>query len=179
MLTVRGQQHSFSTHERVFCKSFWDRKCRDLRGTRTSIHRTLAECSNHLGYKGQAFVVPFFNTGSGGIDIILSTLNICNINCALATAFIFDTRKVFLWKCQNFWDKKSLDPRGTRTANLHIHAECSNHLSYRSHTFAAPCFHDMIGSMFYFHECRSRWGDYFEHNGHTTNQRINQFSQHD
>ena len=35
MLTVRGQQHSFSTHERVFlwkCQSFWDRKCLDLRG---------------------------------------------------------------------------------------------------------------------------------------------------
>ena len=38
MLTVRGQQHSFSTHERVVlwkCQSFWDRKCLDLRGTRT------------------------------------------------------------------------------------------------------------------------------------------------
>ena len=34
MLTVRRQQHSFSTHERVFlwkCKSFWDRKCLSLR----------------------------------------------------------------------------------------------------------------------------------------------------
>ena len=38
MLTERGQQHSFSTHERVFlwkCQSFSDRKCLDLRGTRT------------------------------------------------------------------------------------------------------------------------------------------------
>ena len=38
MLTVRGQQHSFSTHERMFlwkCQSFWDRKCLDLRGTRS------------------------------------------------------------------------------------------------------------------------------------------------
>ena len=37
MLTVRRQQHSFSTHGRVFlrkCQSFWDRKCLDLRGTR-------------------------------------------------------------------------------------------------------------------------------------------------
>ena len=35
MLNVRGQQHSFSTHERVFlwkCRRFWDRKCLDLRG---------------------------------------------------------------------------------------------------------------------------------------------------
>ena len=33
MLTVRGQQHSFSTHERVFlwkCQRFWDRICLDL-----------------------------------------------------------------------------------------------------------------------------------------------------
>ena len=38
MLNVRGQQHSFSTHKRVFSwkfQSFWDRKCLDLRGTRT------------------------------------------------------------------------------------------------------------------------------------------------
>ena len=38
MLTVRGQQHSFSTHERMFlwkCRSFWDRNCLDLRGTWT------------------------------------------------------------------------------------------------------------------------------------------------
>ena len=37
MLSVRGQQHSFSTHERVFmwkwkCQRFWDRKCLDLGG---------------------------------------------------------------------------------------------------------------------------------------------------
>ena len=33
MLTVRGQHHSFSTHERIFlwkCQSFRDRKCLDL-----------------------------------------------------------------------------------------------------------------------------------------------------
>ena len=36
MLTVRLQQHTFSTHEQVFlwkCQNFWDRKCLDLRGT--------------------------------------------------------------------------------------------------------------------------------------------------
>ena len=38
MLTVRGKRHSFSTHERILLwkhQSFWDRKCLDLRGTRT------------------------------------------------------------------------------------------------------------------------------------------------
>ena len=151
MLTVRGQQHSFSTHDRVFlwkCQSFWDRKYLDLRGTRTPNLRIHAECSNLLSYQGQTFAVPWFehwpwrfryffvkmskvfetenistwgglepptfgfmpnaltywatrarhllshglNTGPGGLDIFLSKVNIWNVNCARATAFIFDTR---------------------------------------------------------------------------------------
>ena len=62
MLTVRGQQHSFSTHERMFlwkCQSFWDRKCLDLRGARTSNLRIHAECSNHLSYQGQSLLWLF------------------------------------------------------------------------------------------------------------------------
>ena len=35
----------------------------------------------------------FLNNGSGGIDIFWSEVNIWNVNCARATAFIFDTRK--------------------------------------------------------------------------------------
>ena len=37
-----GQQHSFSTHQRIFlwkCRSFWDRKCLNLRGTWTPTFR--------------------------------------------------------------------------------------------------------------------------------------------
>ena len=45
---------------------------------------------------------------------------------------------MFLWKCQSFWDRKCLDLRGTPTANLLIHAECSNHLSNQGQTFAVP-----------------------------------------
>ena len=71
MLTVRGQKHSFSTHERMFlwkCQSFWERRCFDLRGTpNLLIH---AECSNYLGYQGQTICCPmFFNPHSGGVDI--------------------------------------------------------------------------------------------------------------
>ena len=46
MLIVRRQQHLFSTHERVFlwkCQSFRDRKCLDLRGSRTLNHWIHAE----------------------------------------------------------------------------------------------------------------------------------------
>ena len=60
-LTVRRQQHSFSTYERVFwgkCQIFWGRKCPDLRGTRTPNIRIHAECSNLLNYHGQTFAVP-------------------------------------------------------------------------------------------------------------------------
>ena len=56
MLAVRGQQHSFSTHERMFlwtCQSNWDRKCLDLRGIWTPNLWIRAECSNHLSYQGQ------------------------------------------------------------------------------------------------------------------------------
>ena len=73
--TVHGQQHSFSTHGWVFlwkCQSFWDRKCLDLRTTRTPSLRIHAECSNYLSYQGQTFFCPMFlNTGSGGIDIFV------------------------------------------------------------------------------------------------------------
>ena len=47
MLTVRRQQHSFSRQERMFlwkCQSFWNRKCCDLRATRTPILRGICIC---------------------------------------------------------------------------------------------------------------------------------------
>ena len=49
MLTVHGQQHSFLTHERMFlwkCQSLWDRKCLDLRGTRTPNLPIHVKCSS-------------------------------------------------------------------------------------------------------------------------------------
>ena len=63
ILTMRGQQHSFSTHERKFlwkCRSFRDRLCIDPRGTRTPNLRIHAEYSDYLSYQGQAFAVPCF-----------------------------------------------------------------------------------------------------------------------
>ena len=63
ILIVRRQPHSFATHERMFlwkCRSLWDRKCLDLRGTRTPNLRINAECSKHLIYQGQTFAVHCF-----------------------------------------------------------------------------------------------------------------------
>ena len=63
LLTVHRQQHSFSTHKRMFlwkCRSFRDRKCLDLRGTRTPNLRIHANCSNRFSYRGQTFAVACF-----------------------------------------------------------------------------------------------------------------------
>ena len=101
ILTVRGQQHSFLTHQRVFlwkCQSFWDRKCLDLRGTRTPNLRIHAEWSNLLSYQGQTFAVPCYWTLAVAVQIFWSKVNIWNVNCARATTFIFDTRTGVLVK---------------------------------------------------------------------------------
>ena len=95
------QQHSFSTHERVFfwkCQSFWDRKCLDLRGDRTSNLRIHAECSNLLCYHGQTFAVHVCEYWLWRYRYFWSKVNIRNVNCARATAFIFDTRTGVLVK---------------------------------------------------------------------------------
>ena len=82
MLTVRGLRHSFSTHERMFlwkCQSFWDRKCLDLRGTRTPKLWIHAECSNHLSNQGQTFAVPYFLSkvsNSTLVFVYLSTISL-------------------------------------------------------------------------------------------------------
>ena len=101
------------------CRRFLDGKCFNLRGFRTPNLPIYADCSNHLNYQGQTFAVPYFWI------LALAYRYFWNVNCARTTAFIFDTRRMFLWKYQSFWVRKCLDLRRTRTANLWIHTECS------------------------------------------------------
>ena len=71
MLTVHGRQHSFSTHEQMFLwkfQSFWDRKCLDLRGTRTPYHRIRAECSKHWAIRARHLLCHVFEYSD--IDIL-------------------------------------------------------------------------------------------------------------
>ena len=97
----------------VTVSKFWDRKCLDLRGTRTPNLRILAECSNHLSYQGQTFADPcFLNTGSGGTVIFLNKVSIWNVNCARATAFIFDIRTDVLVKVSKYLRQKMSRPEG-------------------------------------------------------------------
>ena len=105
MSTGRGHTaFIFENTSGCSCESFWDRKCLDLRGTQTPNLWIHAQCSNLLRYQGQHLLSHFFNTGPGGIDIFKSKANIWNVNCARATAFIFDTRTGVLVKVVNLID---------------------------------------------------------------------------
>ena len=113
MLAVRGQQQSVSTHERVFlwkCQRFWDRKWLDLGGTRTLNLRIHAECSNLLSYQGHTFAVPCFEHWLWRYRYFRSNVNIWNVNCARATAFLFDTRTGFLVKVSKVLRQKMSRP---------------------------------------------------------------------
>ena len=93
LLTVCGQQHSFSNHERMFFWKCWNllyRKCLNLRWTRIPNLRFHAEISNHLSYQGQTFAVPCFEYWLWRYTCryFCSKVNVWNINCARATAFI-------------------------------------------------------------------------------------------
>ena len=153
ILTVCGQQHSFSTHQRVFlrkCESFRDRDWLDLRGTRIPNLQIHAEWSNHLSYQGQTFAVLFFSdTGSGSTDIFQIKLTFETLTVSGQQHSFLTHERMFLIKRQSSWNRKCLDLRGTRTPNLRIHAECSNHSSYQGQTFAVPHFCNMHAACMY------------------------------
>ena len=74
------------------------------------------------------------------IDIFLAKLTFKISTACMPTTVFIGSRRDVLEKVSKFLRQKCLDPGGTRTPNLRIHAECSNHLSYRGQTFAIPCF---------------------------------------
>ena len=144
MLTVRGQQHSFPTHERVLlwkCQSFWDRKCLNLRGLEPQTFGFMLNALTFWAFRARHLLSNvFFNTGSGAIYIIEVKLTFDMLTMRGQQHLILTHERVFLWKCQRFWDRKCFDLRGTWTPNLRIHAECSNILTYKGQTFAVQCF---------------------------------------
>ena len=82
----------------------------------------------------------FLNTGPGGIDISKVKLTFEMLTVCGQQHSVLTHERMFLWKCQRFWDRKCPDLRGTRTPNLRIHAERSNHMSFQGQTIAVPCF---------------------------------------
>ena len=68
MLTVRGQQHWFSTHEWMFlwmCQSFWDTKCFDLRGSNPQPSDSCRMLKPFEPSGSEICWPMFLNTGSG------------------------------------------------------------------------------------------------------------------
>ena len=105
ILTVRGQQHSFSTREWMFlCKgqSFWDRKCLDLWGT-TRTPQPSDSCRMLSPFElsePDICCSMFFNTGSGGIDIFEVKLKLEMLTVRGKQHSFSTHERMFLWKCQ-------------------------------------------------------------------------------
>ena len=99
MLTVRGQQHSFSAHERVFlgkCQSFRNKNCLDLRGLKPPTFGLMPNALTYWAIRAthlRSHVVEYW---LWRCRYFWSKVNIWNINCAQATAFIFDTQAL-IW----------------------------------------------------------------------------------
>ena len=76
MSTVHGQQHSFSTHERIFlreCQNIWDKKCFDPGVTWTPTFIPTAE-PFELPVPNICYSI-FCCTGSSNIEIIYTHIN--------------------------------------------------------------------------------------------------------
>ena len=115
MLTVRGLQHSILTHERVYlrkCQSFWGRKCLDLRETRTPTFGFMPNALTYWAIRARHLLSHVFEYWLWRCRYFLSKVNIWNVNCARATAFIFDTRMGVLAKVSKFLRQKMFRPEG-------------------------------------------------------------------
>ena len=125
MSTVRGQKHSFPTHERMLlwkCQRFWDRKWLDLRGTRPQPSDS-CRIIYPFELSGLGICCPMLlNTSYGGIAILEVKLTFEMLAVYGQQHSLSTHGRVFLWKCQSFWDRICLDLRGTLTPKLWIHA---------------------------------------------------------
>ena len=135
------QQHSFSTHERMLlwkCQSFWDRKCLDLRGTRTPKPQIFGFMPNSL----TIWVIRVTHLLSHVFEYWLwryryfwSKVDIWNVNCARATAFIFDTLTDVVVKVSKVLRQKM--SRRERTSN-YTHYKMWNETTYPLPNFNSP-----------------------------------------
>ena len=142
ILTVRGQQNLFLTHERKFfwkCQVFETENVSTWVGLIPPIFRFMPNALTVWAVRARHLLSHVCEYWLWWYKYFWSKVNIWNVNCAWATAFVFDTRTDVLLKVSSFWDRKCLDMRGTRTPNVRIHAECSKRLSYQGQTFAVPC----------------------------------------
>ena len=112
MLTVSGQQHSFSTHERMFFWKFSRQKMSE--GTRNPNLRIHGKCSNPTiwAFRARYLLSHVCEYWIWWYRYFLNNVSIWNVNCVQATAFIFDTRTDVLLKVTNFLRQKMSRPEG-------------------------------------------------------------------
>ena len=72
--------------------NFWDRKCLGLRGTRTPIFGFIPNALNIWAIRTRHLLSQVFEYWLWRYRYFWSKVNIWNVNCARATASIFDTR---------------------------------------------------------------------------------------
>ena len=112
--SARATAFIFDTRTDILVKmsKFLRQKSLGLGGTRNPKLRIHAEFSNHLSYQGQTFAVPCCWILALAYRYFLSKVSIWYVNCAQATAFIFDTRTDVLMKVSTFLRQKLSGPEG-------------------------------------------------------------------
>ena len=111
MLTVPGQQHSSRHMSGCSCESvkvFEIENVWTWEGLKPPIFGFMPNGLNIWAIRARHLLSQYLNTGSGGIDILLCKVNIWTVDCAWATAFIFDTRTDVLLKVSKFLRQKIL-----------------------------------------------------------------------
>ena len=104
ILTV--QQHSFSAHERMFlwkCQSLWDSKHLDLRGTRTPNLGFMLNALTIWAIRASQLLSHVSEYWHWWYKHYWSKVITWNVDCALATAFMFDTRTDVLEQVSKFF----------------------------------------------------------------------------
>ena len=118
MLTVRGQQYSFSTHERVF--KVLETENVSTRGRlEPQIFGFMPNALTYWAIRARHLLSHVFEHWLWRYRYLKKNkVNIWNVNCARATAFIFDTRTGVLVKVSKFLRQKMSLPEGDLNPQL-------------------------------------------------------------
>ena len=95
MLTVHGQQHSFSTRKQMFfrkCQSFETENVSTLEGLEPPTFGSMPNALTIWAVRARHLLSHVFGYWLWEYWYFLSKVNIWNVDCARATAFIPDTR---------------------------------------------------------------------------------------
>ena len=100
--------------------------------------------------------VPKYPHGAQAQTIRFRFVDIWNVNCARATAFIFDTRTGVHGEVSNFLRQKMSRPEGTRTLN-HIHIYIYLIVDDQSNIYGITLFHNVSRSWLFIPSKSINW----------------------